>query len=114
MSAQQKPEVAENLKRAEAVLSASVTEALNATQKAVEQLAALLGTDPAAAVEAMKQAGQAASDRVAGVADDARRIGRAKADDLGAAVRLNPLAWLAAAFGLGLIFGLWRQWNGRS
>lgn len=101
----------EATKRAESALSPSVAEALQAAQKAMEDLAALLGTDSAAAVDALKQAGRAASDRVAGIADDARDLGRAGLEDLSAAVRRNPLAWLAAATALGLIVGLWR--NGR-
>jgi hypothetical protein len=113
MSAANEPETVETPKEAEAA-APSVAEARHAAQKALEEIASLLGADPAAAVEAFKQAGQAASARVAGVADEARDLGRVKLDELSAAARRNPLAWLAAAFGLGLIVGLWRNRAPRS
>jgi hypothetical protein len=64
--------------------------------------------DPAEAVAALKNVSKAASDNLGDFAQGAGEAGRAQLDDLGRAVRRNPLAWLAAALGLGLIFGLWQ------
>jgi hypothetical protein len=89
--------------------ASSVTQALNAVQKAMEELAALLGGNPAEAVKALREAGRAATDNLAGLAGDARDIGEAGLDELSDSVRRNPLPWLAAALGLGLIVGLWRN-----
>lgn len=112
-----------------------VADALRAVQKAMEDLAVLLGADSAATLDALKHAGRAAADNLAGFAEGARDMGRSaqdlgrsaqdlgrsaqdlgrdKLDDLGAAVRRNPLAWLAAAAGVGLVVGLWRNRGGRS
>jgi hypothetical protein len=93
---------------------APVAEALRAVQTAMEDLAALLGVDSAVTLDALKQARHAAAENLAGVADDARDLGQAKLEDLSAAVRRNPLAWLAAAVGIGLIVGLWRSGDRRS
>jgi hypothetical protein len=93
---------------------APIAEALRAVQTAMEDLAALLGVDSAATLDAFKQARHAASENFAGVADDARDLGLAKLEDLSAAVRRNPLAWLAGAVGVGLIVGLWRNGDRRS
>ncbi|HUO53990.1 MAG TPA: hypothetical protein VMU18_04585 [Rhodoblastus sp.] len=98
----------------EASSSPAVAQAMHAVQKAMEDLAALLGADSTATLDALKQAGQAASDNLVGIADDARDIGRAGLDELSASVRRNPLAWLAGAVGLGLIVGLWRNRAERS
>ena len=114
MSAAKEREPAEKATESEA--SPPVAEALHAVQKAMEDLAALLGADSTATLDAIRHAGRAASDNLAGFADDAREAGRAaqdrgreKLDDLSAAVRRNPLGWLAAAAGAGLVVGLWRN-----
>jgi hypothetical protein len=93
---------------------APVAEALRAVQTAMEDLAALLGVDSVATLDALKQARHAAAENFTGVADDARDLGLAKLEDLSAAVRRNPLAWLAGAIGVGLIVGLWRKGDRRS
>ncbi|WP_298423535.1 hypothetical protein [Rhodoblastus sp.] len=92
----------------------SITQALAAVQKAMEELAAVLGADSTATISALKQAGQAASENLAGLTDDARDLGRAGLDEISESVRRNPLAWLAAAVGLGLVIGLWRNRGSRS
>ena len=89
--------------------ASSVAQALGAVQRAMEELASLLGADPEAAAKALKEAGRAASDNLAEFAGDARDIGRAGLDELSDSVRRNHLPWLAAALGLGLIVGLWRN-----
>jgi hypothetical protein len=93
---------------------APVAEALRAVQTAMEDLAALLSVDSAATLDALKQARHAATENLAGVADDARDLGLAKLEDLSAAVRRNPLAWLAGAVGVGVIVGLWGHGGRRS
>ncbi len=87
----------------------SVAQALNAVQKAMEDLASLLGADPEAAAKALKEAGRAATDNLAELVSEARDIGQGGADELADSVRRNPWPWLAAALGLGLILGLWRN-----
>ncbi len=87
----------------------SVAQALNAVRNAMEELASLLGADPEAAAKALKEAGQAASDNLAELASDARDIGQVGLNQLSDSVRRNPLTWLAAALGLGLVVGLWRN-----
>lgn len=99
---------------ADSALSPAVADSLQAVQKALEELATLLGADSAATLDVLKQAGQAASENLAGMAEGAREMSRAKVDDFEAAVRRHPLAWLAAAVGLGLIVGLWRNRGPRS
>jgi hypothetical protein len=113
MSPKEEPEV-EDIPKEPTALAQPVVEALASVQKAVEELAALLGVDSTATIEALKKAGQTASDNLAGLAHGAKDIGDAKLDDLSAAVRRNPLAWLGAAVGLGLIVGLWRGRDGRT
>jgi hypothetical protein len=108
MSDKQEPESPDDPK------PAPVEEALRAVQTAMEDLAALLGVDSAATLDALKQARHAAAENFAGVADDARDLGLAKLEDLSAAVRRNPLAWLVGAVGVGLIIGLWRKGDRRS
>ena len=87
-----------------------LAQAVEAINKVVDDVSRLLKTDPADTVAAIKDAGKAASDNIGTFAHDASDMGRAKIDDLGAAVRRNPLTWLAVAAGVGLIIGLW---NGR-
>jgi ElaB/YqjD/DUF883 family membrane-anchored ribosome-binding protein len=89
------------------VLLAQAVEAIN---KVVDDVSRLLKTDPADTVAAIKDAGKAASENIGSFAHDAGDMGRARIDDLGAAVRRNPFTWLAVAAGVGLIVGLW---NGR-
>jgi type VI protein secretion system component VasK len=89
--------------------ASSVAQALGAVQKAMEELASLLGADPEAAAKALKEAGRAAADNLAELASDARDIGQGGVDELSDSVRRHPLPWLAAALGLGLIVGLWRN-----
>jgi hypothetical protein len=112
MSAAKEPEAAEPADE-ELAASPEVATALHAVQKAMENLAGLLGVDSAAALDALKQAGHTASDNLSVAAGEARARGQETLDDLSAAVRRNPLAWLAAAAGLGLIIGLWRDAGGR-
>jgi hypothetical protein len=114
MSADRTPDPIDDLKDSGATLSSPVIEALQSAQKAFADLAALLETDSAAALDTLKEASHAASDKVAGIAGDARDMSRLKLDELSAAVRRNPLLWLAGAMGLGLIMGLWRNRNGRT
>lgn len=109
MSEQNTSEAEQNPQPAEDAAAPSVAHALNVVQKALEDLAALLGADPEATVKALKEAGRAATDNLAGLAGDAREIGEAGLDELSDSVRRNPLPWLAAALGLGLIVGLWRN-----
>ena len=87
-----------------------LAQAVEAINKVVDDVSRLLKADPADTVAAIKDAGRAASDNIGAFAHDASDMGRAKVDDLGAAVRRNPLTWLAVAAGVGLIVGLW---NGR-
>ncbi|WP_298358235.1 hypothetical protein [Rhodoblastus sp.] len=89
--------------------ASSVAQALGAVQRAMEELASLLGADPEAAARALKEAGRAASDNLAELAGEARDIGEAGLAEISQSVRRNPLPWLAAALGLGLIVGLWRN-----
>ena len=89
--------------------ASSVAQALGAVQRAMEELASLLGADPEAAARALKEAGRAASDNLAELAGEARDIGEAGLAEISQLVRRNPLPWLAAALGLGLIVGLWRN-----
>ena len=91
-------------------VKALAAQAMEAMHKAVDELTAVLRAHTPDAVSAMKQAGQTAGENIGDMAGDARDLGRAKLDDLGAAVRRNPLGWLALAAGAGLIVGLW---NGR-
>lgn len=109
MSKQKPSEPEESPQPAVDAAGPSVAQALHAVQKAMEDLAALLGADPAATVQALKDAGRAATDNLAGMADDARDIGEAGLEELSDSMRRNPLPWLAAALGLGLILGLWRN-----
>ncbi len=109
MSDAEESEPAEEKPAPDSALSPAVADSLQAVQKALEELAALLGADSAATLDVLKQAGQAASENLVGMAEEARDLSRAKVDDVEAAVRRHPLAWLAAAVGLGLIVGLWRN-----
>lgn len=112
MNAATEPEAAGPADEEQAA-SGEVATALHAVQKAMENLAGLLGVDSGAALDALKQAGQSASDNLSAAAGEARERGRETLDDLSAAIRRNPLLWLAAAAGLGLIVGLWRDAGGR-
>jgi ElaB/YqjD/DUF883 family membrane-anchored ribosome-binding protein len=87
-----------------------LAQAVEAINKVVDDVSRLLKTDPADTVAAIKGAGKAASDNIGTFAHDASDMSRARMDELGAAVRRNPLTWLAVAAGVGLIIGLW---NGR-
>lgn len=86
---------------AAADVNALAAEAVKAMLKAVDELSNLLGAEGAAA-------------RLGDMTEEARNISRAGLDDLTAVVRKNPLAWLAAAAGLGLVVGLWRNRDKRS
>ncbi len=79
---------------ARAEINALVAEAVKAMHKAVGDLSILLGPEGAAG-------------KIGDLTAGARDIGGAGLDDLSAVVRKNPLAWLAAALGLGLVLGLW-------
>jgi uncharacterized protein YbjQ (UPF0145 family) len=102
----EQPKVPEEaLQEAEAAASPAVTHAIQAVQKAMEELAALLGAESSATMDVLMQAKQAASENLA----DAREMGRVGVAELSESVRRNPLAWLAGAVGVGLIVGLWRN-----
>ena len=64
-----------------------LAQAVEAINKVVEDVSRLLKTDPADTVAAIKDAGKAASDNIGTFAHDASDMGRARIDDLGAAVR---------------------------
>jgi ElaB/YqjD/DUF883 family membrane-anchored ribosome-binding protein len=105
MTTEQPKDPEDALQQGEAAASAAVTHAMQTVQKAMEELAALLGEESTATMDALKQAKQAASENLA----DAREMGRAGVAELSESVRRNPLAWLAGAVGVGLIVGLWRN-----
>ncbi len=90
-----------------------VAQAMESVRKAVDELTALFRAHAPDAVAALKDAGKAAGDNIGDIAEDARDLGRARLDDLGAAVQRNPLSWLALAAGVGLIVGLWNGRGGR-
>jgi ElaB/YqjD/DUF883 family membrane-anchored ribosome-binding protein len=86
-----------------------VAQAVAALQALAAELSSRTGAiDPAEAVAAIKGAGKAATDNLGALAQGAGEAGKAQLDDLGVAVRRNPLTWLAVAAGIGLIFGLWQ------
>jgi archaellum component FlaC len=60
-------------------------------------------------VEALRKAVDELTVIASANAADTRDYGQAKLDDFSAAVRRNPLGYLAAGVGLGLVVGLWRQ-----
>jgi ElaB/YqjD/DUF883 family membrane-anchored ribosome-binding protein len=91
-------------------VNALLAQAVESINKIVDDVSRLLKNDPADTVAAIKDAGKAASDNIGALAHDAGDMGRARIDDLSAAIKRNPLSWLAVAAGLGLIIGLW---NGR-
>jgi hypothetical protein len=68
-------------------VNALAFETVEALRKAVEELTAIVGANAIAT----------------------RDIGQAKLEDLSAAIRRNPLTYLAAGVGAGLVVGLWRQ-----
>ena len=112
-----KPEAREDA--AALQVGAAVAQAIDAMRKVADELTRLASqADRSATVAALKDAGKAASDQASAMAQDfahdARDLGEAKLQDFTAAVRRNPLAWLAAALGLGLIVGLWKNGGGRS
>jgi ElaB/YqjD/DUF883 family membrane-anchored ribosome-binding protein len=103
--------------RAEATgdqVGAIVTQAVEAMRRAVEELSEILGDNATNAGAALKEAGNAASDNLSDMADGARDMGRVKLGYLTSAVKKNPLAWVAAAAGVGLIIGLWRNRDQRT
>ncbi len=68
-------------------VNALALETVEALRKAVEELTTIIGVNAATT----------------------RDIGQAKLEDLSAAIRRNPLSYLAAGVGAGLVIGLWRQ-----
>ena len=87
-----------------------VAQAVTALQALAAELSSRASTmDPAETVAALRQAGKAASENLGVFAQGAGEAGRERLDDLGVAVKRNPLTWLAVAAGLGLIFGLWQS-----
>ncbi len=82
--------------QAAADVNALAAEAVKAMHKAVVELSNLLGAEGAAG-------------KIGVMTEEARNISRESLDDFSAVVRKNPLAWLAAAAGLGLIVGLWKS-----
>lgn len=99
-------------------VDALASQAVDAVQKAVDDLTQLLRAHAPEAAAALKEASRAAGENIGGLAqelkDDAREIGRARLDDLSGAVRRNPLTALAIAAGVGLIVGLWNNRGDRS
>ena len=102
-----------NAEEARVDVNALAAQAMDAMRKAVDEMTELLRANAPGAVSALKEAGKAAGDNIGDLAHNAGDIGRDRLDDLSAAVRRNPLSWLAAAAGLGLIFGLWNNRGGR-
>ena len=98
-------------------VSALAAQAVDAVQKAVDDLTELLRGHAPEAAAALKEASRAAGENIGDLAhelkDDAREIGRARIEDLSVAVRRNPLTALAIAAGVGLIVGLWNNRGGR-
>ena len=94
-------------------VSAAVTQAIDAMRRVVDELSRLAAVDPSETVAALKGGAKAASAQAQDLAQGARGLSQARIEDLGDAVRRNPLAWLAAALGLGLIVGMWNR-GGRS
>ena len=98
-------------------VSALAAQAVDAVQKAVDDLTELLRGHAPEAAAALKEASRAAGENMGDLAhelkDDAREIGRARLEDLSVAVRRNPLTALAIAAGVGLIVGLWNNRGGR-
>ena len=98
-------------------VSALAAQAVDAVQKAVDDLTELLRGHAPEAAAALKEASRAAGENIGDLAhelkDDAREIGRARLEDLSVAVRRNPLTALAIAAGVGLIVGLWNNRGGR-
>jgi ElaB/YqjD/DUF883 family membrane-anchored ribosome-binding protein len=87
-----------------------VAQAVTALQALAAELSSRASNiDPAETVAALRDAGKAASDNIGVFAQGAGEAGRAQLDELGVAVRRNPLTWLAVAAGVGLIFGLWQS-----
>jgi ElaB/YqjD/DUF883 family membrane-anchored ribosome-binding protein len=103
----------QNAEAARADVNALAAQAMDAMRKAVDEMTELLRANAPGAVSALKEAGKAAGDNIGDLAHNASDMGRDRLDDLSAAVRRNPLSWLAAAAGLGLIFGLWNNRGGR-
>ncbi len=99
-------------------VAALAAQAMDAMRKAVDDMTELLRANAPGAVSALKEAGKAAGNNIGGMAGDlahnASDIGRDRLDELCAAVRRNPISWLAAAAGLGLILGLWNNRGGRT
>jgi ElaB/YqjD/DUF883 family membrane-anchored ribosome-binding protein len=60
-------------------------------------------------VEALRKALDELTKIASANASATRDLGYAKLEDLSAAVRRNPITYLAAGVGAGLIAGLWRQ-----
>jgi hypothetical protein len=89
-------------------VSVLVAQAVEAMRRVVEDLSRLVA-DPSAKVAAIKDAGKAASENLGEFAQDASALGRSGLDEVSAAVRRNPLTWLAVAAGVGLIVGLWKN-----
>ena len=98
-------------------VGALAAQAVDAVQKAVDDLTELLRGHAPEAAAALKEASRAAGENIGDLAhelkDDAREIGRARLEDLSVAVRRNPLTALAIAAGVGLIVGLWNNRGGR-
>jgi ElaB/YqjD/DUF883 family membrane-anchored ribosome-binding protein len=92
------------------VLAAQVVEAM---QRAVEDMSRLLSVHASDAGARLSKAGRAATDQLGDIAENAKNLGDARLDDLSVVVRKNPLAWLAAAVGIGLIIGLWQNRDSR-
>jgi ElaB/YqjD/DUF883 family membrane-anchored ribosome-binding protein len=89
-------------------VNALVAQAVEAIHRVVEDLSRL-AADPSAKVAALKDAGKATAENLGEFAHDASKLGRSGLDEVSAAVRRNPLTWLAVAAGVGLIVGLWQR-----
>jgi ElaB/YqjD/DUF883 family membrane-anchored ribosome-binding protein len=84
----------------------SAREALAEMRVIVERFAATTGEKAGEAADAVKATGADTAERVAGLVDDARTLGREGLDGLADAVAKRPVAALAVAAGVGLLLGL--------
>lgn len=91
--------------RADAV-ARSAREALAEMRAIVDRFAAATGDRAGEAADAVSATGADAAERLAGLADEARTLGRDGLDRIAAGVAERPIAALAVAAGVGLVLGL--------
>lgn len=80
--------------------------AIESIRKATEDFAARAGVSKGEAIDAVRNAGQAAMNSFGTVAGEARAVTESGLDSIGKQVVRNPLAALAIAAGAGLLLGL--------